>query len=71
MVNIIQILITAFSFEGFYLLNLLQKALEKSGIDLTRKAFLEAFNKLDKNSLAGFEIKFSKIIMKHSMKFIF
>lgn len=48
------------SFEGFLSAKLVAKALEKAGIDLTRKTFLEAFNKLDKNALAGFEIKFSK-----------
>lgn len=48
------------SLEGFLSAKLVVKALEKAGVDLTRKNFLEAFSKLDKNALAGFEIKFSK-----------
>lgn len=48
------------SLEGFLSAKLVVKALQKAGVDLTRKNFLEAFNKLDKNALAGFEINFSK-----------
>lgn len=48
------------SLEGFLSAKFVVKALEKAGIDLTRKNFLEAFRKLDKNALSGFEIKFSK-----------
>ena len=48
------------SFEGFLAAKLVVKALEKAGKKLTRENFLEAFNKLDKNTLDGFEINFSK-----------
>lgn len=48
------------SFEGFLAAKLVVKALENAGEKLTRENFLKAFNKLDKNALSGFEIKFSK-----------
>lgn len=48
------------SFEGFLAAKLVVKALEKAGEKLTRENFLEAFNKLDKNILDGFDIHFSK-----------
>ena len=48
------------SFEGFLAAKLAVKALEKAGEKLTRENFLEAFSKLDKNALDGFDIHFSK-----------
>lgn len=48
------------SFEGFLAAKLVVKAFEKAGEKLTRENFLEAFNKLDKNALDGFDIHFSK-----------
>jgi ABC-type branched-subunit amino acid transport system substrate-binding protein len=44
------------SFEGFLAAKLVIKALEKAGQDLTRKNFMEAFEKLDRKALEGFEI---------------
>ena len=44
------------SFEGFLAAKLVVKALEKAGQDLTRKNFMEAFERLDKTALKGFKI---------------
>nr|WP_319395485.1 ABC transporter substrate-binding protein [uncultured Desulfobacter sp.] len=44
------------SFEGFLAAKLVVKALEKAGPDLTQKKFMEAFEKLDRKALDGFEI---------------
>ncbi len=48
------------SFEGFLSAKLVVKALEKAGKELTKENFLEAFRKLDRNALTGFEIGFTK-----------
>lgn len=48
------------SFEGFLSAKLVVKAIEKAGIELTKENFLEAFRKLDKSALNGFEIGFTK-----------
>lgn len=44
------------SFEGFLAAKLVVKALEKTGEALTRKNFMEAFERLDKTVLKGFKI---------------
>jgi len=44
------------SFEGFLAAKLVVKALEKAGEGLTRKNFMEAFDRLDKMVLKGFKI---------------
>lgn len=44
------------SFEGFLAAKLVVKALEKAGQGLTRKNFIEAFERLDKTALKGFKI---------------
>lgn len=47
------------SLEGFLAAKLVVKAIEKSGVDLTRKKFLESFNKLNENALNGLHITLS------------
>ena len=47
------------SFEGFLAAKLVVKALEKTGRGLTRKNFMEAFERLDRTALNGFEITIS------------
>lgn len=47
------------SLEGFLAAKLVVKAIEKSGEDLTKKTFLESFNKLNENALNGLKITLS------------